>query len=84
MDGEGPWRWWSLNFILKLDFGCYSWLARMLSWGRGEEESTFYCFTFAFPRTIVLGFKENSFPSFEHISNVLFGLSHILPAATEC
>ena len=48
MDGEGPWRWWSLNFILKLDFGCYSWLARMLSWGRGEEESTFYCFTFAF------------------------------------
>lgn len=50
------------------------------SQGHFCSDQIIYCFTFAFPKTIVLGFKENSFPSFEHISNVLFGLSHILPA----
>lgn len=43
VDVEGPWRWWSLNFILKLAFGSCSWLVRVLSWSRGGGESTFYC-----------------------------------------
>ena len=53
------------------------------SQGHFCSDKIIYCFTFAFPK-IVSGFKEHSFPSFEHVSNVLFSLSHILPAATEC